>query len=480
MTGATCFGIAVGLLVPMSLLLFFLLLACAGVSLCMGALRRKSLFFLIAIVVVSFLLGALRSTAVLRAEKAETLPIYTGQLVTVEGTIAEDPDRRETSLHLMVQVLKINSTVATGKLLVLAPRDQTVFYGDTVMVEGKIVTPRPFQTDTGHTFDYPQYLRAHGVSAMMPRAVVVHARRGGWSLLGPLFTLKHTFEHSLEKLFVEPDGSLMEGILLGEKSGIPQSLTKTFIQSGLVHVVVLSGYNIAIVSEAVFRVLSFLPRTVGLVSGGVLMILFAALTGAGSATLRALLMALVALLARYMHRSAIALRSLCVGVSAMALWNPQGLLYDASFILSVLATFGLITLSPWVEQKLPRWVKKRESICSTAASTIAVQIFTLPALLYFSGVLSFLSVPANVLALPVVPLAMLLGFIAALLGFVSPFLGYIPAFAADLLLKWIIFVANVTASIPFGSVVVSEFSPWFLVIAYVPLTWFAVSKYKHM
>ncbi len=477
-SGALCLGVAVGLLYPLDIFICFVVLGVSVLMVGVGVLSRKPLFFLLAIVLVSVLLGVLRSRQVLHAENAETLQTYIGHAAEVEGKVVDDPDRRDTSLHVTVQVAKINNAPATGELLVLMSREEQVSYGSAVVVKGKIEAPKAFLIDTGHTFDYPDYLRAHGVSAIVPRATLVKVERGGWSVLGPLFALKHAFEKSLEQQFVEPDGSLMEGILLGEKHGIPKSMTKTFVQSGLVHVVVLSGYNIAVVSEAMFRALSFLPRTLGLGAGGVLMILFALMTGAGSATLRALFMALIGLLARYMHRSAVALRSLCVGAAAMALWNPLALLYDTSFILSVLATFGLITLSPWVEQKLPKWAKKREWIRSTAASTIAVQIFTLPALLYFSGVLSLVSVPANVLGLEVVPLAMLLGFVAGLLGLVSPLLGFVPAFAADLLLKWMILVANTAASIPLGSIVISEFSPWFLVAIYIPLTWFAVRRYQ--
>ena len=85
--------------------------------------------------------------------------------------------------------------------------------------------------------------------------------------------------------------------------------------------------------------------------------------------------------------------------------------------------------------------------------------------------------PANVLALPVIPAAMLLGFMAGVLGFISLPLGLLPALLADVLLKWIMSVATIAASFPLGSITVAEFSPWFLVVVYTPLTWFASKKY---
>ena len=475
-------GVAAALLFHMGVVGAAVLIGVSLGVLLFALWRKMPSLYLVAAVLAAASLGMLRADFVLRQEATETVPLYVGQEVTLTGKVSGDPDRRETSLHVTVDVQKVDNQKASGKVLALLQRDEKVSYGDMVEVRGVLALPQPFETDTGHTFDYPGYLRAQGISTELPKAVLVGDVPAGTSPMGILFTLKHSFEYSLEKLFVEPDASLLEGILLGEKSGIPKDLTQAFIASGLVHVVVLSGYNITIVSDGIFRALAFLPRTMSLGVGGFVMTLFALTTGAGATTIRALIMALVGLLGRYLRRPTEALRALALAGAGMVLWNPESMLHDTSFILSVLATFGLITLSPWVEGYLirlklfrgGRWSGVRE----TAASTIAVQIFTLPALLYFSGVLSFLSVPANILGLPFVPEAMFFGFVAGLLGFISPALGFVPALLCDLILKWMMLVANTAASIPFGTVVISEFSPWLLVAAYIPLTWFAIFKHR--
>jgi len=264
--------------------------------------------------------------------------------------------------------------------------------------------------------------------------------------------------------------------LLGEKRGMPDALNHAFIVSGLVHVVVLSGYNISVVAEWVMRALAFLPQALGLSLGGAVIVLFALMTGGSSTAVRACLMSLVAILGRYLQRPTSAMRSLLAAAVAMALWNPLSTLYDPSFILSVLATFGLITLSSTVENKL-KWLPEKFGVRSIAASTISVQIYVLPALLYFTGVLSFVSLPANILALPVVSLAMLLSFIAGMLALISPILAFLPGVAADLLLRWMIFVAQTATAIPFSSTIVAQFSPWIIAACYVPLTALAIHLY---
>lgn len=413
----------------------------------------------------------------LQSEAAETLPNYIGETVYVAGVVVTDPDRRATSLHINVRVEKVDDISVNGTLLALVPRNAELSYGDHVVVSGTITLPASFETDTGRTFDYAGYLRVQGVSAMMQQANLESALPGSWSLQKFLFTIKHIFEASAEKLFPEPDSSLLEGILLGERRGLPKDLNDAFIASSLVHVVVLSGYNISIVAESMMRATSFLPTTLNYGAATILMVLFALMSGAGTTTVRALVMGLIAILARYLKRPADALRSLGAAALLMALWNPHILLHDSSFILSVLATFGLITISPTIENFL-YWMPERFGMRSIASSTIAVQIFVLPALLYFTGVLSFVALPANMLALPVVPFAMLMGFLAGLVGLLHTALAFPFTYSADLLLRWMILVAETARTMPFSSTVVVAFPAWVAVLVYLPLTLCAALLYR--
>lgn len=475
-------GIALTLLFSAGALSSAFLLAIAIGLLLIYVLRpNKKIIFAIVFLCMA-VLGIARTNIFLQQQTQADLSAFDGQTATIVGVVTNDPERRETSLHVNISVQSIDGISLPagrqGTALAILNRDEEVSYGDAVEVRGTLAVPQAFETDTGHIFDYAGYLQVQGVSVMMQKGQLVSRKPSGLSVFGLLYSLKHRFEGSVEKLFPEPDNALLQGILLGERRGIPKDLNNAFVSSGLVHVVVLSGYNISIVAAGVFELLRFLPRTASFATGGMLMVLFALMTGAGATTIRALIMALIVLLAKYTNRSALALRSLAVAGAAMVLWNPLSLLHDPSFILSMLATFGLITLSPWVESHLPRFLLKFPKVHSIVGTTIAVQIFVLPALLYFTGILSFLSVPANALALPVVPFAMLGGFVAGLLGLIHPALAFAPTLFADVLLRWIILIAQTVQSIPLSTAVIPAFSAWIVALAYIPLTWFAVRKYE--
>jgi competence protein ComEC len=405
---------------------------------------------------------------------------HAGRTSIVAGSVADDPDRRINAVRVVLEVATINGEQAAGKVLVVLPRDSELEYGDALSVRGMLEVPQSFETDTGRTFDYPGYLRARGIALIMPHATLRAIEPGGASVLRSLFALKRHFERALERVMREPMSSLMEGLLLGEKSGMPQALTQAFVMTGLVHIVVLSGYNIGVVAEWTLRLFTLLWRKrTALVLAGVVIVLFALMAGGGMATARAAVMGLIAILARYLNRPTVALRALLVAAALMILYNPL-VLFDVGFILSVMATFGLITLSPGVEARLrraPLFATMGEGMRSSAATTIAVQMFVLPALLYFTGVLSLVSVPLNVVVLPLVPAAMLLGFTAGVLALIHPYLALVPGLLADMLLSMIIKITEISAALPVAAVVVPPFPAWVAIALYLPLTAWAILKY---
>lgn len=404
---------------------------------------------------------------------AQSVPTEKGKKVTVEGKIVADPDMRDTTLHANVEVETVNGEVARGKLVAFFSTNTKLEYGQHIVAKGTLRLPDAFETDNGGTFDYPHYLQVQGISAMLTSASLASSTPDALSLQGLLFKLKHAFDRSLERIFVPPQGALMEGIILGERHGIPATLNHAFIVASLIHIVVLSGHVFTLITDAVMRALSFLPKKPRYLLAGIFSVLFILMVGATSVALRAGLMAGIGMLARFYNRSADALRALAVAVIVMGLWNPPALLWDTSFILSVLATFGLITLSPLIEKFL-HWVPERFELRGIATSTLSVQIFILPMLLHYTGTLSYLALPANIIALPVLPWAMLCGFLAGLFGMLPGIAGlafaFVPAFFAQLLLRWIIFVAQTVEAIPHSATVIHAFPLWAALLCYVPLT----------
>jgi competence protein ComEC len=292
-----------------------------------------------------------------------------------------------------------------------------------------------------------------------------------------LFAIKHAILAQMNRIIPEPESSLAGGITLGAKASLGERELDLFRIAGIVHVVVLSGYNITIVADSIMRVMSFLPRMFSLAMGSLGVLFFAVMTGGGATVVRASIMAFLVVVARATGRTHDAGRMLIIAAALMILWNPYIVLFDPSFQLSFIATLGLIYLAPIVERKCSR-IPERFGLRSIAASTLAAQIAVLPLLLYQSGIFSTVALPVNMLALPLVPLAMLTSFLAAMFGFLGWIFAMPFGFVAYLLLAYMFGVVHFFAAIPLASFVVPAFPLWVVGVSYVLLIALTMRVYR--
>ncbi|MBU1292649.1 ComEC family competence protein [Patescibacteria group bacterium] len=404
------------------------------------------------------LLGAYRTDLATQG-MADAFKEQIGQRTAYEGKVITDPDIRETTQRVTV-------AVEGGKILVVAPLYPKVMYGETVRIEGVLVEPEPFDTTGGRTFQYDKFLQKDEIFVLMQRAHIsrVHEAEGLDAGMAFLFGLRHSFLSALSYALPEPHSALAGGLIAGGKQGLGTTLLAAFVLSGLVHIVVLSGYNVMIVAEAVLRFFAFLPKRTGAVLALIVIGAFVLAAGAGAASIRAGIMAGLALVARATGRTYAVIRALLVAAFLMLLLNPHLLMLDPGFQLSFVATFGLIVGAPLLSEKL-RMIKNT-FVKELLASTLAAQIAVLPLLLYQTGVLSLVSLPANLAVLPAVPLAMLLSAVAGVAGLLSTTLAPIFGLPAFAVLSYIIAVTEKTASLPFAGVSLPVFPFWIVLIAY--------------
>ncbi len=384
-----------------------------------------------------------------------------GERVEVVGVVAKEPIIGQSSLQLHVMSER-------GPILVLTDRYLPVSYGDEVRVSGTVERPESFETDLGRVFNYPGYLAARGLTHSIAFAEVsVLGTDGGNPVIAQLLTTKQAMLAAVEQFLPEPQAGLAEGLLLGVKRALGEELETVFRRTGIIHIVVLSGYNIMLVVAFVLYILSFvLPWRLRLVFGLLAIIGFALMVGLSATVVRASIMAAIALAARSLGKTYSVVRALFVAGFAMLLINPYLLVFDPGFQLSFLATLGLIVVAPWLETSLKR-VPPLIGIREFLSATLATQLFVLPLLLYQIGEFSIVSVVVNVLVLPMVPVAMLATFVMVVLSLFSSSLAVVVSYLAYGALSYILTIPTFFAALPFAAVVIPAFPFYFVVVAYL-------------
>ncbi len=440
---------------------------------CVCLWRRKAYGFATPLLLTSLFLfvcalGMFRMD--MQVSETSLLSNYVGESVELRGVIKREPEARADTVHLHVAPY-IQEETANEYVLVTLDRfsfhEIGLEYGDVVRVHGELTYPESFDTDTGRIFDYPNYLASRNIKTVLYGGEVALETKAEVSFIGMLLSGKSKFMDSLESYLPQPHASLGEGILLGVKKALSEQLDEAFRETGTIHIVVLSGYNVLIVVEAMLYMLAYVckPR-MRMVIGLLGIATFALLVGMSATVIRACIMASLLLIARGTGRVHAVLRALALAGILMLSVNPYLLVYDPGFQLSFLATLGLILFSPYIESVLKQ-VPEYLGIRGIITATIATQIAVLPILLYHTGMLSAVSLVANALVLPMVPVAMFLTFVTGIFGVVSATLGHLLGYTAYLSLTYIIEVVYALASLPFSAYTVHAFPFWMVLGMYV-------------
>ncbi len=246
---------------------------------------------------------------------------------------------------------------------------------------------------------------------------------------------------------------LVPALVVGDTSRVPEYLTDDMRASGLAHLNAVSGANVAIV----LGFMLLLARWCGVrgrwltLVGMTTIAAFVIIARPEPSVLRAAVMGVIGLLAALRGGLQKSLTVLAAAVLVLVIVDPL-LATNLGFVLSVVATAGLIVVSPWfvarLHRAMPLWLAQLLGI------GIGAQLVLAPIIAGISGRIEPVCVLANVLAEPAVPPATILGFLALLAHPVSAQLAAPLGWAAHLCGLWIAWVATWAAHLPLATL------PW--------------------
>lgn len=354
-----------------------------------------------------FALGLFRYAQTIPRAHAHHVLSALGKDVKLEGVVDALPNVREKTISYVVQLQNME-----GKLLVTADSSPAYRYGDLIAF---ICTPTSIS-------EYEQYAVREGVnvSCAFPEHIALIGSDHGSRTFMKLLTVRSAFEAHLKRLFSDPYGGLLSGILYGDTSELSRDLKDTFRITGLAHITALSGYNITIISFVLMGLLISLGfwKTQAMPIAMLLILAFVFVTGAEASVVRAAVMGFLVMAAKGVGRLSKPRNALALAGAVMLAINPKLLRFDLGFLLSFLATIALLYFSSDIAKRtLIRKLPSIWNIRESAAASCAVLLFTTPVILWKIGVAGPFALLTNILVVPIVPAAMALGFVATLADF---------------------------------------------------------------
>lgn len=285
--------------------------------------------------------------------------------------------------------------------------------GTLLMVSGRLV--RVPETRNPGEFDSRQYYACRHIYYFMKDGVILEKSR---SYSGYLQTLLDVREH-LAGIFQQAAGTdapVFEAMVLGEKSGLEEETKMCYQMAGIVHVLAISGMHISLLGVGLNRLLK--KAGLGIFLSGMIsvtvMLQYGMMTGGSVSAMRAVCMFLMAVGAELLGRCYDGMTALAVSAILLLLHSPANL-YSSGFLLSFGAVPGLGIAAP----VMCRLAGSKKKLLNMLLSSLAVQLMTLPVMLWFYGEVSLAGIVLNLAVLPTVGAVLASGVLGCLVGLIS-------------------------------------------------------------
>lgn len=270
-------------------------------------------------------------------------------------------------------------------------------------------------------------------------------------MIGP-----NVFTSVINHYLPEPNASLLNGILFG----VPVKTSRVFYEQlkavGLLHIVVLSGMNITILSTIIMYVTRSFGKKLSLAISILGTVIFIIFVGPQAPIVRAGIMGILTSVSLSYGRRTHGLYMLLLSALVIMVIKPLWLT-TISFQLSYGATCGIMLFGPYSYKKQSA-LKGRmlQAVVKDMRTSIAAQLFTTPIIFLYFKQISLLAPISNLLVSFLIAPLMIAGFLCAVLGKIHWSLGLLPSYFAYGLTHYMVFIIESLSKIPFSFI---QFSP---------------------
>lgn len=390
-----------------------------------------------------------------------------GGKVELAGRIAEEPDIRKDKTYIVIEtdsaLIARYWIPSMGRVRAKVNNGGSRYnHADIVKVTGYLYEPKGPRNPGG--FDYGSYLRAKGIYAAMsvsaPHNVTLIKK--GQSFLSTVITPLRNYLISKTNEYLSPvPAAILSGFILGERRDIPEKYQTLFRNTGTLHLMAVSGSNVAMVIVIFAFPLSLLglPRTFRVIILLGVILFFALLTRLEPSVVRASIMASVGLIAYGWIRKPDYINVLGLAGLIMLLWRPMHL-FDVGLQLSFAATFAIIYALPHIFSWLSFLIRMRlrwlSWILALSLSTVAAQLAVMPLLARYFNNMPLVGMVANI---PVGILASLSTVAGVAFYFLTLLGGWVSNLAAaplELILHIVTYLLKFFSSLPHANLMVSS------------------------
>lgn len=323
-------------------------------------------------------------------------------------------------------------------------------------------------------FDYDKYLKSKGITGLFisydtDSIKIIDSNYDPVKFF--LFSIRKIIDEAIHKLHEPQTAGLLRGLLLADRSEISYETKNEFINSGVVHILAVSGLHVGyilLIFILLFSRFGIYTRSILTICG---LLLFMLITGVPPSVFRATLMAIVIIIAFLSGRSTNLINSIAIAAVIILLFNPNEI-YNPGFQLSFAAVLSIGLIYPFFQKVIYRLNARNkflQYLLLFIAVSLSAQIGTMPFTLAYFSKLSVVSLFSNLIVIPAVGVIIANAFVTIFVSLISFSVASYFAAANDLISYLMFLIIEFFGNLNFSFIWIRNFSLYDSIIFYLAL-----------
>jgi competence protein ComEC len=365
------------------------------------------------------------------------------KVVTIEEPLVEKTNSFKALASINGVYSKNNFESLKGEVVVYFKKDSVLkqlHYGSQIIFKKPLQQIKNAGNPGG--FDYKQYSLfqgiTHQINLSQKEFEILPTEKQNW-FHSFIFSCRRWVVSTLQKFIVrEKEHGLAEALLIGYKDDLDKNLVQSYTNTGVVHIIAISGMHLALIYGLLLLLtkplrrkhLQFL-RVILILSG---LWLFTLLAGAQASVVRSAVMFTCIAIGEALSKKTSIYNTLALSAFLLLVYNPFWL-WDVGFQLSYAAVVSIVTFY----RPIYNWFyfpnKILDFVWKTMAISIAAQIVTTPISLYHFHQFPALFLLTNIVAVPLSSLILFGEIFLCAIAWLTPVAMYVGKFV-QLLIYW--------------------------------------------
>lgn len=391
---------------------------------------------------------------------------------TYVAQVLKPPELKNGSIRFLAKIDRKKILVQIKQTGIFLP-----LYGDIIKIKGHFKPISP-PTNPGQ-FDYPHYLMIRNISGILvAQKMEVMEHRIGNPFKRVAYAIREKVLSMHRKTLPFPFSELYIGLIFGDQGvNLPDEISERFQKTGLTHLLVVSGAQVALLSGILLTILMAcrIPFRYSFWLITLVNLIFFFLTGGGASIARAILMTEVALVIQLWKRKASIYHVMAFTAVILILLNPLTI-FDIGAQLSFVATFSLIFGVKKLADLLPASIPEKWRIF--LGTLFSPFLFISPLIWFYFHTFSPVSLVSNLLVINVVEALVIVGFFSTILGFMVMPLTFLLNQGSLLVMQLLNTIVTFLSDLPFSRVYIPSPPLFVLIMIYGIIFWIMISLEK--